>query len=166
MNIKSKAVVGAVLVACGLASTSVLFAASVTNTMPVKIVIQNACNVATTAPTTLDFGTQGPLVANIDQTATITVTCTTGASYNVGLDGGGGGNINARRMINGTNNVGYQLYSNSGRTTVWGTTIGTDTLAGTGNGTAQTLTVYGRVPAQTTPPAAVYNDTVNVTVTY
>src|ERR1700754_4959490 len=56
MNIKSKAVVGAVLVACGLASTSVLFAASVTNTMPVKITIQNACNVATTAPTTLDFG--------------------------------------------------------------------------------------------------------------
>jgi spore coat protein U-like protein len=49
---------------------------------------------------------------------------------------------------------------------VWGTTIGTDTVAGNGNGTSQTLTVYGRVPPQTTPPAAVYNDTVNVTVTY
>lgn len=149
----------------GLAASSV-HAATVTNTMPVKITIQNACNISTTAPTTLDFGTQGPLVANVDQTATITVTCTTGANYNVGLDGGGGGNINARRMINGTNTVGYQLYSNSGRTTVWGTTIGTDTVAGSGNGTSQTLTVYGRVPAQTTPPAAVYNDTVNVTVTY
>jgi spore coat protein U-like protein len=162
---KTKFIAAAVLVAFGLAATSIQ-AATVTNTMPVRITIQNACNISTTAPTTLDFGTQGPLVANVDQTATITVTCTTGALYNVGLDGGGGGNINARRMINGTNTVGYQLYSNSGRTAVWGTTIGTDTVAGTGNGIAQNLTVYGRVPAQTTPPAAVYNDTVNVTVTY
>ena len=49
---------------------------------------------------------------------------------------------------------------------MWGTTIGTDTVTGTGNGTAQAITVYGRVPPQTTPPAATYNDTVNVTVTY
>jgi spore coat protein U-like protein len=162
---KTKSIAFAVLVAFGLAATSI-HAATVTNTMPVRITIQNACNIATTAPTTLDFATQGPLVANVDQTATITVTCTTGAIYNVGLDGGGGGNINTRRMINGTNTVGYQLYSNSGRTAVWGTTIGTDTVAGTGNGIAQNLTVYGRVPAQTTPVAAIYNDTVNVTVTY
>ena len=165
IHMKTKSIAAIVLVAFGLAATSI-HAATVTNTMPVRITIQNACNIATTAPTTLDFATQGPLVANVDQTATITVTCTTGALYNVGLDGGGGGNINARRMINGTNTVGYQLYSNSGRTAVWGTTIGTDTVAGTGNGIAQTLSVYGRVPAQTTPPAAVYNDTVNVTVTY
>ena len=166
MNSKSKAIFCAVLVAFGLTSTSLLSAASVTNTMPVKIVIQNACNVATTAPTTLDFGTAGPLVANVDQQATISVTCTTGAAYNVGLDGGGGANINARRMINGTNTVGYQLYQNSTRTTVWGNTPGTDTVPGTGNGTSQTLTVYGRVPPQTTPPAATYNDSVTVTVSY
>jgi spore coat protein U domain-containing protein, fimbrial subunit CupE1/2/3/6 len=163
MNVKATAT--AILVTLGLASTS-LYAATVTNTMPVKIIIQNACNVSTTAPTALDFGTQGPLVANIDQTATITVTCTTNAPYNVGLDAGGGASINARRMINGTNTVGYQLYRDTGRTTVWGNTVGTDTVAGTGNGTAQSLTVYGRVPPQTTPPAATYNDTVNVTVTY
>jgi spore coat protein U-like protein len=164
MNVK--AIATAVLVTFGLASTSA-FSATVTSTMPVKIIIQNACNVST-APTLLDFGTQGPLVANVDSTATITLTCTTGATYNVGLDGGGAGaaNINARRMINGTNTVGYQLYRDTGRTTVWGNTVGTDTQPGTGNGTAQTLTVFGRVPPQTTPPAATYNDTVNVTVTY
>ena len=163
MNIKATA--AAILVTFGLASTS-LYAATVTNTMPVKITIQNACNISTTAPTTLDFGTQGPLVANVDQTATITVTCTTNAPYNVGLDAGGGASINARRMINGTNTVGYQLYRDTGRTTVWGNTVGTDTAAGTGNGTAQALTVYGRVPPQTTPPAATYSDSVTVTVSY
>ncbi|HVT33238.1 MAG TPA: spore coat U domain-containing protein [Rhodanobacteraceae bacterium] len=165
MNVK--AIATAVLVTFGLASTSA-FAATSTSTMPVKIIIQNACNVATTAPTTLDFATQGPLVANVDSTAVITLTCTSGANYNVGLDGGGAGaaNIGARRMINGTNVVAYQLYRDAGHTNVWGNTIGTDTAAGSGTGTTQTLTVYGRVPPQTTPPAATYNDTVNVTVTY
>ena len=81
MNVK--AIATAVLVTFGLASTSA-FSATVTSTMPVKIIIQNACNVST-APTLLDFGTQGPLVANIDSTATITLTFTTGATYNVGL---------------------------------------------------------------------------------
>ncbi len=69
-------------------------------------------------------------------------------------------------MINGTNTVGYQLYQNAGRTTVWGNTPGTDTVPGTGSGASQTLTVYGRVPPQTTPPAATYNDSVTVTVNY
>jgi spore coat protein U-like protein len=49
---------------------------------------------------------------------------------------------------------------------VWGTTIGTNTVSATGNGASQSYTVYGQVPAQTTPAAAVYTDTITVTVTY
>jgi len=49
---------------------------------------------------------------------------------------------------------------------VWGNTVGTNTVAGTGTGNSQSLTVYGNVPAQATPPAATYNDTITVTVTY
>ena len=37
---------------------------------------------------------------------------------------------------------------------------------GTGNGSAQTLTVYGQIAAQTTPAPGAYADTVNVTVTF
>jgi spore coat protein U-like protein len=58
------------------------------------------------------------------------------------------------------------LYSNAGRTTVWGNTVGTDTVAGTGTGATQSLTVYGRVPVQSTPGAGTYTDTVITTVTY
>ena len=58
------------------------------------------------------------------------------------------------------------LYSNSGRTVVWGNTVGTNTIAGTGNGSVHNLTVYGSVPAQTTPAAGTYTDTITVTVTY
>ena len=134
--------------------------------MSVNITIQNACNVSSVAPTALNFGTQGPLTSAVNQTSTITVTCTKSAPYNIGLDGGTSGNVSARTMINGANTVGYQLYSDSGRSTVWGNTIGTNTVASTGTGSSQAFTVYGQVPAQATPPAATYNDTVNVTVTY
>lgn len=165
MNLKV-ILLATVLVAAGIVATPAALAATVTNTMPVTITIQNACNVSSVAPTTLNFGTQGPLASAVNQTSTITVTCTSGAPYNIGLDGGGSGNINARVMKNGTNTVGYQLYSNAGMTTVWGNTVGTNTVTGTGTGSAQAFTVYGQVPAQTTPPAGAYTDTVNVTVTY
>ena len=69
-------------------------------------------------------------------------------------------------MTSGAAIVNYSLYSDSGRTTVWGNTVGTDTVAATGSGASQSYTVYGRVTAQTTPAPGTYSDTVTVTVTY
>src|SRR5262249_25674770 len=87
---------------------------------------------------------------------------------NIGLDAGlgTGATVAVRKMSNGANTINYSLYSDSGRTTVWGNTIGTNTVAATGNGASQSYTVYGRVPAQTTPAAAAYTYTITVTVTY
>lgn len=123
----------------------------------------------TVSAVTLDFGAPaGVLTAAIPGTSTVSVQCASGITYNVGLDGGlnSGNNINARKMVLGANSVAYQLYRDSGRTLVWGNTVGTDTVAGTGNGNIQNLTVYGQVPAQPTPPAGTYQDTVVVSVTY
>lgn len=58
------------------------------------------------------------------------------------------------------------FFSNSGRTTNWGNTVGTDTVAGTGSGVAQTLTVYGQIPASQFVRSGSYTDTVVATVTY
>ena len=69
-------------------------------------------------------------------------------------------------MTSGGATINYSLYNNSGRTTNWGNTIGTDTVSSTGTGASQSFTVYGRVPAQTTPAPATYSDTITVTVTY
>jgi spore coat protein U-like protein len=70
-------------------------------------------------------------------------------------------------MVSGGNTLNYSLFSNAGRTTNWGNNIGTDTVAGTGTGALQTLTVYGRIPAsQTTAPVGSYSDTITVTVTF
>ena len=49
--------------------------------------------------------------------------------------------------------------SGSGCGNCWGTSIGVDTLSGTGNGVAQTVTVYGRAPAPQQPIAGADNDT-------
>ncbi len=63
--------------------------------------------------------------------------------------------------------VHYQLYTNSGHSTVWGDgTSGTSTSGGTGAGSNQNYTVYGLVSAQTTPAPNLYSDTVTVTVSY
>jgi spore coat protein U-like protein len=58
------------------------------------------------------------------------------------------------------------MYSDAARTVNWGNTPATDTVSGTGNGSAQSLTVYGRVPTQATPAPASYSDTVTVTINY
>jgi spore coat protein U-like protein len=116
-----------------------------------------------------DFGSVGVIGASgVDATSTITVQCTTSAPYTIGLNAGtgAGATVATRLMTSGASNtVSYSLYQDVAHSLVWGTTIGTNTVAGTGNGASQAFTVYGHVPSQTTPPAAVYNDTITVTVT-
>jgi len=109
------------------------------------------------------------LSSNLDGSNTVTPKCTSGTPYNVGLDVGTGvgATIATRKMTSGGGNtVNYSLYSNSGRTLLWGTTIGTDTVSGVGTGSNQALTVYGRIPVQSTPAPATYSDTIVTTVTY
>ncbi len=116
----------------------------------------------------LNFGTLSVLTANSDASTTVSVTCSNGVTYQVGLNGGLTGAVDPtqRKMASGPNQLTYGLYQDAGRLTPWGETLGIDTVSGTGSGSAQTLSVHGRVPAQTTPPAATYSDTVVVTITY
>ena len=149
-----------------LSSASVSFAATSTATFTVQVTIVATCTI--NSASTLNFGSQGVFTANVDQTSTIQVQCTNTTPYNIGLDAGTGtgATVAVRKMTSGGTTVNYTLYSDSGRTTVWGTTIGTNTVAATGSGAAQSYTVYGRIPAQTTPAPGTYADTVTVTVTY
>ncbi len=140
-------------------------AATVQNQFQARITIQNECVI--NSVTDLDFGTSGLLNAAVDATASISLRCTENAAYDIGLDGGATGDTSARQMSDGNGNtVDYQMYQDSGRTVAWGNVVGTDTKSGTGTGTDETHIIYGRVPAQATPPAGTYTDTVTVTVTY
>ena len=141
-------------------------AATATGSFNVQVTIAATCVV--TSATNLNFGTQGVLAANIDQTSAINVTCTNTTPYNIGLDKGlNGGSVTTRQMKSaGPALINYSLFSDAGRTVNWGNTVGTDTVAATGNGSAQPFTVYGRIPPQTSPVPAVYTDTITITVTY
>jgi spore coat protein U-like protein len=114
------------------------------------------------------FGTAQILAANVDATATVSPTCTNTTPYTVSLDLGSNPNPVGRRRMSGPGgaNITYWLYRDAARTQVWGATVGTDTVAGTGNGSAQAITVYGRVPAQSSPAPGSYSDVVTATVIY
>jgi spore coat protein U domain-containing protein, fimbrial subunit CupE1/2/3/6 len=143
-----------------------------TSTSASATVVTN-CNISAT---NLSFGTVGLLTANIDATTTMAVQCNSATPYTVGLDNGHNF-FGTRRMKDtgaGTTFVNYGLYTDSARTLGWTTTTspssctgGANTCAsGTGTGSNQTITVYGRIPSQTTPAPATFNDTIVATVTY
>jgi spore coat protein U-like protein len=146
--------------------SSAAYGTTTTTTFQTQIIIQATCTITST--TTLDFGTQGVLSANVDQQSTVQVQCTNTTPYNIGLDAGtgSGATVAVRKMTSGGATINYSLYTNFIRTILWGNTVGTDTVSAIGNGAAQSYTVYGRVPPQTTPAPATYTDTITVTVTY
>ena len=143
-------------------------ALTATSNFQVRITIQESCIVVGT-PSPLDFGNQNVLTANVDATTTLTVQCTTSTPYTIGLNAGtgAGATLAVRKMTGpGSATVDYSLYQDSPRTVLWGDVIGTNTQAGTGNGSPQAYTVYGRVPPQPTPASGLYTDSITVTVTY
>lgn len=141
-----------------------------TGSFSFNVLASVASSCTATSGTALDFGTKGLITSNADQTSTISLTCTKRSPYNVGLNAGANpstaANVNTRRMTDGSAHyIGYQMYSDTGRSVVWGNTVSSNTVNGTAVGGAQNFTVYGRVPPQT-PRAGTYADTVTVTVTY
>src|ERR1700752_4919305 len=126
-NVRFRGCAAALAVLFLMTSGNSLDAATSTTTMTVQMTITASCTVNSAA--TLNFGTQGVLTTNVDQTSTIQVTCTNTTPYNIGLNvgTGAGATVASRKMTSGGNTVNYTLYSNAGRTTVWGNTVGTDT---------------------------------------
>ena len=146
-------------------------AASAANTFQVQATLTSACTVS---GATLNFGASiDPLATAtpLDATSTLSVVCTNTTPYtvalNAGSNAGGASNFGARAMKSGSNLLGYQLYSDTGRSTVWGDgTASSSTSAGTGSGSTQTLTIYGRLPSLANAIPGAYTDTVTVTVSY
>jgi spore coat protein U domain-containing protein, fimbrial subunit CupE1/2/3/6 len=138
-----------------------------TGTAPftVTATVVPTCSVSATL---LDFGNAGVLTSNIDSSNSLSVTCTNTTSYSVALDGGtsGASDPTQRKMKKGAEAITYGLYQNFSRTQPWGSSKGSNTVAGTGTGFAQTYTVYGRVPPQNTPSPGTFTDTILVTISY
>lgn len=149
-----------------LLAPAVALADDDSDTFTVSANVLATCEVAAND---LTFGNYNPITAaHLDAATTVSVTCTNGTSYNVALSlgDGSGASTASRYMTQGANSLAYTLYRDPGRTQLWGTNEGVDTFAGVGDGNADTINIYGRVPMQQSVPAGAYDDVITVTVTW
>lgn len=166
MNVLKASLLATALFASGIATSAQ--AAEASTDFDVTITITAICDITTVAATDVNFGSVASSAVNTDNAGSLTVNCTPGTAYNIALnEGGNGTTANDRAMGNGTDLVPYQLYRQAARGAgdIWGETIGTDTMAGTGTGATQAYPVFGRVPSANFP-AGTYNDVVTATVIY
>lgn len=134
-----------------------------------------SCTVSTVP---VRFGVYNPLQTTpLSTTGTINVACTctvldcVAFGYRIDLSAGQSGNVAQRELRDGTKRLQYNLYSDPGFSTLWGTGIGT--TGGVGVlylialfGSRQPVTVYARLPARQTAQPGAYSDTPVVTIIY
>ncbi len=138
--------------------------ASATATFNVTATVANSCSVSATD---LGFGVYDPASA-VDKTgvSTITVTCTLGTIYNLGLDNGTNASGSTRRMGNGATRLTYQIYKDVGATTILGSVAGALGIAGIGTGVGIPSVIFGVIPKTQNVNAGAYSDQITVTVDY
>ena len=156
-------------------------AGTLTGQVGIQVVISDGCTVGNndSSGTTNDwgsinFGTYADL-ANIidgsvlgsDGSSSVTVTCTSGLSPTLTLDGGLNGSSTLRNMTSGTTLIPYRLYSDSSRSTEIAVN-GSVSLSA--DGTAQNVPIYGRIlpsdQSTTAPASGTYVDTVTATLAW
>jgi spore coat protein U-like protein len=166
-------------VAIAAAISPVAHAATATATFQVQIDILKSCAVTAGAGANVNVGSVASTATNSAGSNTISVNCTKSTPYFIGLapsaanggtNSGSGAMASTGGVAGNTDKVAYQLRSTAGVSgTVWGNTATTSTVgngvAGTGNGSAQSHTVYATVPSANFT-ADSYADTVTVTVNY
>lgn len=133
----------------------------------------------------ISFGDYDPLAgSHMDSTGSITFSCTQligllnsrTVSFEIQLAPGSSGSFALRTMRKGVDTLEYSLYTDSARTTVWGSgSGGTRTRSGSlsfsgllnvGVTKKATFTTYGRVFAGQFVSAGGYEDNITVTVLY
>lgn len=153
--------------AAALTPCTAFAAGSDTDSFQVTATVLASCEVSAAD---LAFGSYDPVASShLDAETQLSVTCTNGTPYHVGLSlgDGSGASMAQRRMTKSgaTQTLNYVLYQDDQRSVLWGTT-GSDRLAGTGDGTPDEIDIYGRIPMQQAAPSGAYVDTVVVTVSW
>ncbi|HEX6081875.1 MAG TPA: spore coat U domain-containing protein [Methylomirabilota bacterium] len=151
-----------------LGATAPALAQTATANLSVTATVTKNCSITTTP---VAFGSYDPIVANaaspLDGTGTVVVTCTKGAGTRIDLGLGSNATGSTRRMLGGTDLLTYELYTDTGRSTVWGSGAGAgQSIPAAPNKNPRTFTVYGRVAAGQDVGAASYSDTVVATINF
>lgn len=166
--LKQVALKSALVAALGFGVAFNSHAAQASGTFGVTANVAASCTIS---GATLDFGTFNALGGNVDATSTLSATCTNGSAYTIGLNAGTGADATttARKMThsNGTNTLNYSLSATSLGGANWGAVGEAGVSAGTGSGSTQEITVYGRIPSgQTGAIAGAYSDIITATIDF
>lgn len=165
VTFRRAAFAGAVFAAC--AASPAFASTTAGNTLGVSATVTSNCSVSTSP---VAFGNVDVTTGSaVNGSGNLLVTCTNGTAWSAAADAGlgTGASLATRKMASGADLLDYALYTDSGRTTLFGDGVTGATVDDTGTGSQQSKTVYGKVLAsQQSAPAGSYADTVTVTVTY
>jgi spore coat protein U-like protein len=116
----------------------------------------------------LVFPNSSLLTSAIRTTSTLSARCSLNTAYRITFSAGTtpGNSISARKMVktSASDLVSYQISNALDGASLGDGSGGTVVMGGTGDGTTKSQTVFGLVPAQTTPSPGDYKDTVVATV--
>jgi len=121
-----------------LLSASQAFAAQTSANFQARVNIQTACIVSAT---NLDFGNVGVIVGTETATSNVVVNCSAGTVFAMSFDPVLTVTAYTSTMVNGAQDVAYSA-----------------ALSGGGGTGAVNFTIDGTLPAQVTPPAALYTE--------
>ncbi|WP_016714723.1 Csu type fimbrial protein [Pseudomonas monteilii] len=168
------------LAGLGLALASQAQAATVTGNITSTLTLIAACQVNGSSGTSglnfgaMDFGTQDALFTSANAQVlgggggAMSILCSAGTVPVVKVRAGlhdGQSSGGTRALADGAGNfVPYDLYTDSGRTTLLAID-GTITLP-TSTGVAQTVNLYGKAVGKAGLPAGVYSDTISVELSF
>lgn len=181
MNLRPVLLLCALFPVATLSPTAFAAEGTLSGQIGVQVTISEGCTVGNNNSSgtvnewgSINFGTYADLsniingtVLGSNGTDTVTVTCTSGLSPTLKLDGGVNETKSLRSMISGSTTIPYRLYSDSS----YSSEIAVDgSIALTADGTAQSIPIYGRIiPSDQTssaPTAGTYTDTVTATLSW
>lgn len=148
--------IGVLVLTVGVAAT--VLADTDTGTLNVTANVVNMARITSVGD--ISFGDYDPTDTTTpsDASGSVTVRATKALGYTIYIG-------NDRTMSDGSgNNLSYELYSDSARTSAWGSDLaGGESTTSAGN-SPLSHTIYGRISAGQDVPAGSFSDTVTITV--
>ena len=157
-----------VVVSLALLVASAAQAGTATASLNVTSTVSGNCTISTTP---VAFGAYDPVGTNAttpsNNTGTVSISCTKGTTTPISLDLGANATGSTRRMTDGTDYLTYELYQDTGRTTVWGASGSAQYTPAVSPGkAARAFTIFAQIAAGQDVGAGSYTDTVTATVNF
>lgn len=140
---------------------------TITGTLPITATVVNGGNCTLGRVTNMIFPQYSPLNSQSDYaTGSVTVTCTKGMPYDVGINKGlSSGATEENRLLTrrgGKQQLKYGLFQDANYKYNYGTNLGKNTLHQIATGFSRIITIYGKISINQPVEPGTYADTVTI----